>query len=207
MTKPDINKEAREYDPFYDPVYHAVKTVIGFCQGIFKALPETRYRWSPRLEETHITITGAYPLKAESINQRPAVVVTHAQTQILNTSLNSFEKQRFITGNTVHRDLISTNIIINCVATTGPEASSIAWFVSSNIKALRPLLQRMGPFTQIGQDISIGPETPPGALLRDTADSSAITVPIMLPAFIPHKWEVLNPAYAVDEIISKADTI
>ena len=159
------------------------------------------------MEETKITITGAYPLKAETINQRPAIVVAHSQSQILNTSMNSFEKERFITGNTVHRDLISTNIIINCVATTGPEASSIAWFVSSNVKALRPLLQRMGPFTQIGQSVSLGPETPPGALLRDSSDTTAITVPIMLPVFIPHKWEVLNPAYAVDAIVTKADTI
>jgi hypothetical protein len=64
----------------------------------------------------------------------------------------------------------------------------------------------MGPFTQIGQDVSIGVESPPGALLQDSTDTTAIAVPVMAPTFIPHRWEVLNPAYAVDEIVTKVDT-
>jgi hypothetical protein len=202
----DVAPRSLEYNPLHDPTYQAVRTMVGFCQGIFKALPEARYRWSPSLEETQITITAAYPLKAETLNQRPAVVVGHSQTQILNTTLGSFEGQRLSTGNNVYRDLISTTIVFNCVATTGHEASSLAWFIASNLRALRPLIQRMGPFTQIGQDISIGVESPPGALLQDSTDATAIAVPVMAATFIPHRWEVLNPAYAVDEIVSTVDT-
>lgn len=200
------SRVGREYDPLHDPVYQSVRTLIGFCQGIFKALPNSKYRWSPNLEETEITITGRYPLKASTINQRPAIVVGHSQAQILNTTMGSFEGQRFVTGNSVHRDLIQTTAVFNCVATTGAEASALAWFISSNLKALRPLLQRLGPFTQIGQDVSIGVESPPGALLQDTADTTAISIPVMTPMYIPHRWEVLNPAYAVDEISVTTDT-
>jgi hypothetical protein len=202
----DIERRSLEYDPLHDPSYQAVRTLIGFCQGIFKALPSARYRWSPSLEETQITITGKYPLKAETINQRPAIVVGRSQSQILNTTMGSFEGQRFITGNNIYRDLISTTIVFNCVATTGAEASSLAWFIASNLRALRPLVQRLGPFTQIGQDISIGVESPPGGLLQDATDTTAIAVPVIAPTFIPHRWEVLNPAYAVDEILVTNDT-
>lgn len=206
-TAVNPDRVSREYDPLHDPIYQSVRTLIGFCQGIFKALPTSRYRWSPDLEETQITITGKYPLKAATINQRPAVVVGHAQSQILNTTMGSFESQRFVTGNSVHRDLIQTTVVFNCIATTGVEASSLAFFIASNLKALRPLLQRLGPFTQIGQDVSIGVESPPGALLQDTADTTAIAIPVMAAIYIPHRWEVLNPAYAVDEILVTADTI
>lgn len=204
--KVDVDPRSLEYSPLHDPTYQAVRTMVGFCQGIFKALPSARYRWSPSLEETQITITAAYPLKSETINQRPAIVVGHSQTMIMNTTMGSFEKQRFETGNNVYRDLISTSIVFNCVATTGHEAASLAWFIASNLRALRPLIQRMGPFTQIGQDISIGVESPPGALLQDNTDATAISVPVMAPTFIPHRWEVLNPAYAVDEIVATVDT-
>jgi hypothetical protein len=207
MSVGDIDARGVEYDPLHDPTYQAVRTMIGFCQGIFKALPNARYRWSPDDENTQILITGAYPLKAETLNRRPAIVVGHSQTQIMNTSLGSFETQRFETGNNVYRDLLATTIVFNCVATTGHEASSLAWFVASNLRALRPLIQRLGPFTQMGQEVSIGIESPPGALLQDSTDTTAIAVPVMAQTYIPHRWEVLNPAYQVDAIRLSADTI
>lgn len=207
MPVPDIDKRGLEYDPLHDPTYHAVRTMVGFCQGIFKALPNSRYQWTPDAETTKVLITAAYPLKAETVSRRPAIVVGHSQSQILNTSLGSFEGQRFETGNNVYRDLIATTIVFNCVATTGHEAASLAWFIASNLRALRPLIQRMGPFTQIGQDVNIGVESPPGALLQDSTDTAAIAVPVMAQTYIPHRWEVLNPAYQVDGVALSVDTI
>ena len=207
MPVADIEARGLEYDPLHDPTYHAVRTMIGFCQGIFKALPNAKYRWSPDEENTQVLITGAYPLKAQTISRRPAIVVGHSQTQIMNTSMGSFEGQRYHTGNNVYRDLLATTIVFNCVATTGHEASTLAWFIASNLRALRPLIQRMGPFTQMGQQVSIGIESPPGALLQDTTDSTAIAVPVMAQTYIPHRWEVLNPAYQVDAIRLSTDTI
>ena len=91
VRHPGIRPEAREYDPLYDPVYYAVRSLIGFCQGLFKSVPDGRYRWTPDIENTEITITGAYPLTLETVNARPAIVVVHGQTQYLNTSMGSFE--------------------------------------------------------------------------------------------------------------------
>lgn len=207
MPVPDIDSVGLEYDPLHDPTYHAVRTMVGFCQGIFKALPNAKYKWSPDAETTQIIITGAYPLKAETVSRRPAVVVGHSQSQIMNTTLGSFEGYRHETGNNLYRDVIATTIVFNCVATTGHEAASLAWFIASNLRALRPLIQRLGPFTQIGQDVSIGIESPPGALLQDSTDTTAIAVPVMAQTYIPHRWEVLNPAYQVDAIGLSVNTI
>lgn len=190
----------REYDPLYDPIYESIRTLIGFTQGLFRALPDRRYAWSPDAEKTEITITGAYPLKAETVNSRPAIVVVHGQSMYLNTTMNSLEGVSTNTGNMIHRDLISSTAIFNCVAKTGPEATAIAWFVASNLKALRGFLQRKGPFTRIAHDVTIGGESPPGSLIQDTVDGGAINVQVVVPFFIPHRWEVLNPAYQIDNI-------
>lgn len=206
VRHPGIRPEAREYDPLYDPVYYAVRSLIGFCQGLFKCVPDGRYRWTPDIENTEITITGAYPLTLETVNARPAIVVVHGQTQYLNTSMGSFETYNANTGNSVHRDLISSTAVFNCVARTGAEASTIAWFLASNIKALRALLQRKGPFTRIGHDVQIGGEGPPGSLIADQVDGGAVVVQVIVPMFIPHRWEVLNPAHQVDDITLSINT-
>jgi hypothetical protein len=192
--------ERREYDPLYDPVYHSTRVLIGFVQGLFKALPDGRYRWSEDPDKTEITVTGAYPLTASAINNRPAVVVVHGQTGYLNVAMNGMETVSAATGNMVHRDILGTTMVFNCVARTGPEASALAWFLASNIKALRTLLQRKGPFTRIGPEVTIGGESPPGALLQDAVDGGAVNVAVVVPVFIPHKWEVRNPAHQLDTI-------
>ena len=206
VRHPTESSARREYDPLYDPVYGSVRTLIGFCQGLFKSLPDSRYVWLPDPEKTEILITGAYPIKQQVVNSRPAVIVVHGQTSYLNTTMNSFKTMSPTTGNTVHRDLLSTTVVFNCVARTGPEASAIAWYIASNIKALKTLLQRKGPFTRIGHDVTIGGESPPGALIQDSIDGAAVAVQVIVPMFIPHRWEVKNPAYQVDDIQLSVDT-
>lgn len=196
----------REYDPLYDPVYHATRVMIGFTQGLFKALPDGRYRWSPDPDKTEITVTGAYPLHISAVNNRPAIVVVHGQTGYTNVAMDGMEDITFATGNKVYRDILASTMVFNCIARTGPEASSLAWFMASNIKALKTLLQRKGPFTRVGPEITISGETPPGGLLQDSVDGGAVNVSVVVPVFIPHKWEVRNPAHQLDDISLSVET-
>ena len=195
-----FSAERREYDPLYDPIYHATRVLIGFTQGLFKALPDGRYRWSADPDKTEITVTGAYPLTMSAINNRPAIVVVHGQTGYTNVAMDSMETQTHETGNKVYRDILASTAVFNCVARTGPEASALAWFMASNIKALKTLLQRKGPFTRIGPEITISGEMPPGALIQDIVDGGAVNVSVIVPIFVPHKWEVRNPAHQLDTI-------
>lgn len=195
-----FDSQQREYDPLYDPVYHSTRVMIGFTQGLFKALPQGKYRWSADPDKTEITVTGAYPLHMSAVNNRPAVVVVHGQTGYANIAMDGMETVTFESGNKVYRDILTTTMVFNCLARTGPEASALGWFMASNIKALKTLLQRKGPFTRVGPEITISGETPPGALIQDAVDGGAINVAVIVPVFIPHKWEVRNPAYALDDI-------
>lgn len=181
------------HDPLVDPVYQRLRTLIGFTQGLFNALPDGRYRWSPDPERTEITVTGAYPLQAASINVRPAVVVMTGQTSFMNIGIGNFDTISDH-GNLVYRDVIASTAVFNCLARTGPEASALAWFIGSNIKALRRFLQQRGAFLRIGHDIAIGTETPPGALLQDIVDGGVVNVQLMTAMYIPHKWEVRYPS-------------
>lgn len=208
VNKPqDFDPKNREYDPFYDPIAHSMRVLIGFMQGLFAQCESGKYRWSPDVEDTEITITGQYPLTIESLARRPAIVCVNSQAAYLNTSMNNLETIKISTGNKVHRDIISCNAVFNCVSRTGLEASRIAWFVASNIKSLQVFLQRNGPFTRIGHDVTIGGESSPGGILPDVVDGSAINVQVVVPFFIPHKWEVRNPSYKNDDIQLKVDAV
>jgi hypothetical protein len=201
ITKsPILHKSERESDPLFDPVSHSVRVLIGFVQGLFRCMPHGNYRWSPDAELTEIVITGAYPLTLEVVNVRPAIVIVHGSSSFLNMSMNNFEKMNMMTGNKVHRDILACNAVLNIVSRTGAEATRIASFVARNIKALQVFLQRQGPFTRIGHDITIGSESPPGVLLPDGDDGGAVNVQVIVPFFVPHRWEVLQPAFKNDTI-------
>lgn len=201
-----FDPQRREYDPLYDPIYHSTRVLIGFLQGLFKALPDGRYHWSADPEKTEITITGAYPLHISAVNNRPAIVVVHGQTGYANIAMDGLETETFASGNKVYRDILTTTMVLNCIARTGPEASSLAWFVASNVKALKTLLQRKGPFTRVGPEVTITGEMPPGSLIQDSVDGEAVSVSVMVPLFIPHKWEVRNPAYKLDDVVTRVES-
>ncbi len=217
---PVLHKSDRESNPMFDPIAHSIRVLIGFAQGLFRegikynpSDVSPMYKWSPDHELTEITITGAYPLSIQVVNLRPAIVCVHGQSAYLNTSMGNFESINMRTGNKVYRDIISCNAVFHVVSRTGAEASRLAFFLASSIKALQVFLQRQGPFTRIGHDIAISGESPPGGLIQDNTDGGAVSVQVVVPFFIPHKWEVLQPAYKNDtikidmSIESKNDTI
>jgi hypothetical protein len=199
-SPPILHKSERESNLMFDPIAHCIRVLIGFTQGLFGNMESGQYRWSPDPEHTEITITGAYPLTIQAINMRPAIVCVHGQSAYLNLSMASFETINMHTGNKVYRDILACNAVFHVVSRTGAEASRLAWFLGSQIKALRVFLQRQGPFTRIGHDITIGGESPPGGLIQDNADGGAVSVQVIVPFFVPHKWEVLEPAYKNDNI-------
>ena len=197
-SSPPIYTEDREVSPLFDPLYYSTRILIGFTQGLFKELPKGQYKWSPSPEETEIMITDSMPITTESLALRPAIITMQGQSTFLNTTMKSLESVNVNTGHQVYRDLIQGNITFNCVSRSGVEASRIAWFLSSQIKALRVFLQRQGPFAQIGHDVIIMGEQPAGLLVSDPVDGGAFNVPVSVPYFMPYKWEVREPAFTHD---------
>jgi len=193
-----IGRENREVSPLFDPLYHSTRVLIGFTQGLFKQLPKGQYHWSPDPEVTEITITDQIPITTESLAYRPAILTIQGQASFLNSAMRSLETVNTHTGHHVFRDIIQSSVTFNCVSRSGVESSRLAWFLSSQIKALRVFLQRQGPFVRIGHDVILMGEQPAGLLLSDPSDGGAFNVPINIPFFMPHKWEVREPAFIHD---------
>lgn len=185
--------------PFFDPLYAADRAMISFLQGLFAQLDAGDWKWSGDPHLTEIFIAGMTPITTELLSFRPAIIVGMEQVQFMNTTLHSMERVSSKSGNTLYRDILSGSFTINCISRAGVEARRLAWFVAFHVKALRTLLQRTGIFGQIGQDITIMAEQPPGALLQDSADGGAINVPVSLPFILTHTWEVREPAFVHDQ--------
>jgi hypothetical protein len=200
-ARPGFIRDERVADPLYDPIYHANRTLIGFVQGLFKALPEGKYTWSEDPELTEILITDAAPITLEVLTARPCIVAVRGAVQYANTAMNSLEYVDHQTGIRSFRDVVAGSITKN-----GVEAARLAWFVASHIKALRHLLQRKGPFIHIGQDVSVMGEMQPGGLVQDPSDSGAVNVPVILQFTVAHRWEVLSPALIAQDITAKINT-
>ena len=149
-------------------------------------------------EETEILITDSMPITNEALSFRPAIITMQGQASFLNTAMRSLESVNVLTGHHVHRDLVQGNVTFNCVSRNGVEASRLAWFLASQIKALRVFLQRQGPFARIGHDVIIMGEQPAGLLVSDPVDGGAFNVPVSVPFFMPYKWEVREPAFIHD---------
>ena len=195
---PPIHTEDRELTPLFDPLYYATRVLIGFSQGVFKQLPRGKYKWSPSIEDTEVIITDTAPITLEALSFRPVILTTRGQANFMNSTMKSLEQVNTNTGHQVFRDIIQGSITFNCLSKNGVEASRLAWFLSSQVKALRVFLQRQGPFARIGHDVILQGEQPAGILVRDSADGGAVNVPVTIPFFMPYKWEVQEPAFIHD---------
>ncbi len=195
-----VDPRDRENNPFWDPIFHATRVLLGFAQGIFKSLPKGMYHWDSDPESTEILITDQSPITLSVINHRPAIVTIKGQSQFSNLALNSFQAIDPYTGNKTFRDMIGGSVTFNCLSRTGIEANRIAWFLGSHVKYLRAFLQRQGPFSQIGHEVIIGGESPPGMILQDPGEEGTINVPVIVPFYFPHRWEVEDPTFSLAAI-------
>jgi hypothetical protein len=199
-SSPGFIRDERVRDPMFDPLYHANRVLVGFIQGLFSALPSGMYTWDADPERTEIVVTDAAPITNEVLTQRPCIVTVRGQSQYANTAMNSLEYTDRKTGIRSFRDVVAGSITVNCLSKNGVEAARLAWFIASHVKALRHLLQRSGPFINIGQDVAVLGEMPPQGLLQDPSDVGAVNVPVILQFTLAHRWEVKEPALIAGEI-------
>jgi hypothetical protein len=177
-----------------EPLYYATRTYALFLQGLFKQFPEGHYKWSDDDTLTEIVITDQVPIPRDRIEQRPALAVMRGPAQFANLTLDSMRSVDTRTGAKVRTDLISCTMSIHCVAKMGPEAQRIAWIVMRHLKDFRVMLQRAG-FHQIGDQLSLSPESAPGQIMPGEGDPEAVLVTIFSPFFV--QWtEKVTPLFA-----------
>lgn len=177
-----------------EPLYHATRVYVLFLQGLFKQFTEGQYKWSDDETISEIVITDQVPLPRDRVEQRPAIVVMRGPAQFGNTSLDTMRTVDVRTGMKERTDLISCTMSINCIAKMGPEAQRIGWIVMRHLKDFRVMLQRAG-FHQLGDQLQIGPESPPGAIMPGEGDPEAVMVTVYSPFYI--QWtERVTPLFA-----------
>ena len=178
-----------------EPLFHFTRVYLLFLQGLFKQFPEGSYRWSDDAKLSEIVITDQAPIPRERIEQRPAIVAMRGPAQFANLSLDQMRKLDSRTGMKERTDIVACTMSLNCIAKMGPEAQRIAWIVMSRIRGMKELLQRAG-MHKVGDDLQIGPESPPGAMVAGEADPEWVMVTVQSPFYV--QWtEQSTPADAL----------
>lgn len=165
-----------------DPLLHYTRIYLLFLQGLFKQFPAGCYRWAENEEDTEIMITDQAPIPRDRVEQRPAIATMRGPAQYANMTLDQMRNVDARTGEKERTDLVACTMTINCLAKEGLEAQRIAWIVMRHIRTFRVLIQRSG-IHQVGDNVSVGPESPAGALVQPEPDSEMVNVVVQSPFF------------------------
>jgi hypothetical protein len=177
-----------------DPLYYFTRIYLLFLQGLFQQFDQGSYKWSDDDRITEIVITDQSPIPRSRIEQRPAIIAMRGPAQFANMSLDNVRKVDMRTGAKERTDMVTCTMSLCCIAKMGPEAQRIAWIVMSRIRGFKELLQRAG-LHKTGDELSITPESPPGAVISGEGDMEAVMVTVQSPFFF--QWtEVVTPLYA-----------
>jgi len=161
-----------------------------FLQGLFNHFAVGSYRWEPAVRDSDIVITGESPVEQADVQQWPHLVVLATSYQNSNLALDHMRDQNMMTGARVHTDLLAGHFTVHCVGTTGLEARRLAGLVWRGTIYHRRLLQKTGGFHHIGTSVTVGPEAPPGALVRGSSTVEAVVVDVLVPWFFQWTWSV-----------------
>lgn len=165
-----------------EPLYHFTRLYILFLQGLFKQFSEGSYKWSDDEGLAEIAITDQCPIPRDRIEARPHIITMRGPAQFANLTLDQMRTIDPRTGMKERSDLVACTMSLNCIAKMGPEAQRIAWITASMIREMKVLLQRAGMF-KVGDELTVGPESPPGAMMSGEGDSEFIMVTVHSPFF------------------------
>jgi hypothetical protein len=159
-----------------------------FCQLLFRDREPGDYRWFKVLEESEIQITDQVPVPLDSIDQRPTLQLVIATEQNQNLALQHLLHVDWRTGRKTYMDMISGQASFNCHAKNDDVARRLATITYDGIIEQRQQLIRMARLHFAGHVASIGPSSPPGALVNAGADVESTMVSVMFPFYITKTW-------------------
>ena len=163
-----------------DPLLYFTRVYLGFLQGLFAQMPAGSYHWTEDIEQTEIVITDQAPYEISKNSWRPGIVTMRGPSQFANLALDQLLSVDSRTGKKTRADLVSTTMAINVIAKVGLECQRLAWNIARLIRQFKTLIQRFG-MHKVGDELTVGPETPPGALVANEGDSEAVMVTVHSP--------------------------
>lgn len=175
-----------------EPLYYRTRVYLLFLQGLFEDFPEGSYKWSNDEELTEIAITDQAPIPRQVIERRPAIVTMRGPAQFANLTLDQMRKIDTRTGAKERTDIVACTMTVNCIAKLGVEAQRIGWIVMRHLRTFKGMIQKYGNITKVGDEVTIGPESPPGAMVSGEVDPAWSMVTVHSPFFF--QWtEVDTP--------------
>lgn len=149
-----------------EPLYYCTRVFLTFMQGLFEQFPEGSYRWSEDEKLSEVAITDQVPIPRSRVEQKPQIVTMRGPAQFANLSLDQLRKLNPHTGEKERTDLVSCTMTLNVIAKNGVECQRIAWTAMRHLRTFKTLIQRHG-LHQIGDQLSMGPESPPGTFVAE----------------------------------------
>jgi hypothetical protein len=185
-----------------DPMTHYTRVFIKFLQLAFASFEKGSYKWTPDPKTTDIIITDQGGVGREVVEKRPAIIVQRGGMQATNVAMDQFAGPTFdsatgayktnlniATGFRSHTDLYAGGMTFNCLSSNGIEAQRLAWICHWAVRTLKRTLMKVKGIHRVGEDISVGPETPPGSYISGDP-GEIVAVQVMIPFLFQVSWTV-----------------
>lgn len=163
-----------------EPLYYFTRVYLLFLQGLFEHFPSGSYRWSPDEKLTQVSIVAEVPIPRENVDKIPTIVVQRGSSEFANLSLDQVRELNIRTGAKTRADLVSQTMSVHCLAKNDVEAQRLAWIVASHLRTFKTSLQRCG-MHKIGDQLQVGPISPPGSLVSGEAEPEIFVVTVFSP--------------------------
>lgn len=159
-------------------------------------------------KNTEIVIRDGGSLNTDSVESRPAIIVSRGPFAWGNTSLDQLlrKDEGLSSFQRVHTDLLSGSFVLNCISRTGLEAEEIALILARALRIYRRELQKAG-FFHIGTLVQVGGETPAGALVSGDSSEDFINVPVSFPVYYQDSWKVDRESELLRAICTRVEYV
>lgn len=170
-----------------DPLLAYTRLFVRFLQVVFSTFEKGSYLWQPDLELTDIVIGDQGMLRPDVWDKRPAVICKRGTARWSNVAMDQMQDFDFDTGKRTHTDLVSANMVYQCISREGLEAQRLAWIAGYATRALKRNLMRAG-LHRVGENVDYGEETD-GSAIQDSL-KDYIFVPVIVPFFFQDTYSV-----------------
>jgi hypothetical protein len=195
-----VSGEPQEQGPGEDPLLHYTRLFVRFLQVVFATFEKGNYRWNLDENNSDIIISDQATLARETVQKRPAILCARGAVSYGNIAMDQFAGPHYKNGTLVpnfdpttgkrrHTDLCASTMTFNCLSKEGLEAGRLAHISGMAVRRLKRSLMKAG-LHRVGEDLQIGAESPPGAIITPEADTEIVMVSVTVPFYYQDFWSV-----------------
>lgn len=174
--------------PGEDSLTHYQRVMVRFFQLVFATFENGSYRWVLDPNTTEIDISSQSKLARETVERRPAIIVSRGTVSMGNIAMDQFSAYDDSTGRRTHTDLVSMQVQVNCLSKELYEAQRIAHICAMATRRLKRSLMKAG-IHRVGEELVISGATPPGSFVPG-ADNEIVMVSVSIPIWFQDWWTV-----------------